>query len=42
MRIGVTEGDTADLVLTRTLKNAARWRTKAVNMDAAFRAVHAK
>lgn len=42
MRIGVTEGDTADLVLTRTLKNAELWRNKGGDMDAAFRALQAK
>ena len=42
MRIGVTEGDTADLVLTRTLKTAELWRNKGGDMDAAFRALQAK
>lgn len=42
IRIGVTEGDTADLVLTRTLKNAELWRNKGGDMDAAFRALQAK
>jgi len=42
MRIGVTEGDTADLVLTRTLKNAELWRNKGGDMEAAFRALQAR
>jgi polar amino acid transport system substrate-binding protein len=42
MRIGVTEGDTADLVLTRTLKNAELWRNKGGDMEIAFRALQAK
>ena len=33
MRIGVTEGDTADLVLTRTLKTAELWRNKGGDME---------
>ena len=35
MRIGVTEGDTGDLYLTRTLKNAAFWRNKDGNTELA-------
>src|SRR5215510_1943766 len=42
MRIGVTEGDTADLVLTRTLKNAELWRNKGGDMEVAFRALQSK
>jgi polar amino acid transport system substrate-binding protein len=42
IRIGVTEGDTADLVLTRTLKNAELWRNKGGDMEAAFRALQAR
>ena len=41
MRIGVTEGDTADLVLTRTLKTTELWRNKGGDMEAAFRALQA-
>jgi polar amino acid transport system substrate-binding protein len=36
-RIGVTEGDTADLVLTRTLKNAETKRNKGGDMDVALK-----
>lgn len=42
VRVGVTEGDTADLVLTRTLKNAQLWRNKGGDMDAALRALQAR
>jgi polar amino acid transport system substrate-binding protein len=42
MRIGVTEGDTADLVLTRTLKTAELWRNRGGDMEAAFRALQAR
>jgi polar amino acid transport system substrate-binding protein len=42
MRIGVTEGDTADLVLTRTLKNAELWRNKGGDMQAALRALQSR
>jgi polar amino acid transport system substrate-binding protein len=42
IRIGVTEGDTADLVLTRTLRNAELWRNKGGDMEAAFRALQAR
>jgi polar amino acid transport system substrate-binding protein len=42
IRIGVTEGDTADLVLTRTLKNAELWRNKGGDMDAAHRALQSR
>ena len=42
MRIGVTEGDTADLVLTRTLKNAELWRNKGGDMEVAFRALQSR
>jgi polar amino acid transport system substrate-binding protein len=42
IRIGVTEGDTADLVLTRTLKNAQLWRNKGGDMEAAHRALQAR
>jgi polar amino acid transport system substrate-binding protein len=42
MRVGVTEGDTADLVLTRTLKSAELWRNKGGNMEAAFQALQAR
>ena len=42
MRVGVTEGDTAELVLTRTLKSAELWRNKGGDMEAAFRALQAR
>ena len=42
MKIGVTEGDTADLVLTRTLKTAELWRNKGGDMEAAFRALQSR
>lgn len=42
VKIGVTEGDTADLVLTRTLKSAELWRNKGGDMEAAFRALQAR
>jgi polar amino acid transport system substrate-binding protein len=42
MRVGVTEGDTADLVLTRTLKSAQLWRNKGGDMEAAFRVLQAR
>jgi len=42
IRVGVTEGDTADLVLTRTLKNAELWRNKGGDMQAALRALQSR
>ena len=41
MRIGVTEGDTGDLYLTRTLKNAAFNRNKGGDMDLALKMLRA-
>jgi polar amino acid transport system substrate-binding protein len=42
IRIGVTEGDTADLVLTRTLKNAELWRNKGGDMEIAHKALQSR